>query len=60
VGHNFYVDVFEDQPLDLNEITASVEHTLRDLREKNLTVAGIPPSVPCHNIKQDTLRPILI
>ncbi|MDP4090255.1 MAG: hypothetical protein Q8930_13415 [Bacillota bacterium] len=46
VGHNFYVDVFEDQPLDLNEITASVEHTLRDLREKNLTAAGIPPSVP--------------
>jgi len=45
VGHNFYVDVFEDQPLDLKEITASIEHTLRDLRE-NLTIAGIPASVP--------------
>lgn len=46
VGHNFYVDVFEDHPLDLNEITDSVEHTLRDLREKNLVTAGISASVP--------------
>ncbi|WP_040207188.1 hypothetical protein [Neobacillus jeddahensis] len=44
VGHNFYVDVFEDQPLDLKEIPVSVEHTLRDLRE-NLTTVGIPASV---------------
>ena len=45
VGHNFYVDVFEDQPLNLNEITASVERTLRTLREKSLVTAGIPASV---------------
>jgi len=46
VGHNFYVDVFEEQPLDLAEITASVVLTLRNLREKQLAVAGIPASVP--------------
>ncbi|UZQ49625.1 hypothetical protein [Clostridium kluyveri] len=46
VGHNFYVDVFEEQPLDLKEIPTSVERTLRNLREKNLIVAGIPSSVP--------------
>jgi hypothetical protein len=45
VGHNFYVDVFEDQPLDLKEIPASVEHTLLNLRG-NLTTVGIPTSVP--------------
>ncbi|WP_434509961.1 hypothetical protein [Desulfitobacterium sp. AusDCA] len=46
VGHNFYVDVFEDQPLDLKEIPASVEFTLRNLREKDLITAGIPASIP--------------
>lgn len=46
VGHNFYVDVFEEQPLDLKEITASVERTLRNLRERELTTAGIPASIP--------------
>ncbi|WP_407312802.1 hypothetical protein [Desulfosporosinus sp. SB140] len=46
VGHNFYVDVFEEQPLDLKEITASVERTLRNLRDKDLITAGIPASVP--------------
>ncbi|MTK63673.1 MAG: hypothetical protein F8N15_03885 [Methanobacterium sp.] len=46
VGHNFYVDVFEDKPLDLKEITTSVERTLRNLREKDLVTAGIPASVP--------------
>lgn len=45
VGHNFYVDVFEDQPLDLKEIPAAVEQTLRHLRE-NLAAAGIHASVP--------------
>lgn len=45
VGHNFYVDVFEDQPLDLKGINAAVEHTLRNLRE-NLVTAGIPALVP--------------
>lgn len=46
VGHNFYVDVFEEQPLDLKEIPVSVERTLRNLREKNLVTAGVPASVP--------------
>ncbi|CAG7607723.1 hypothetical protein PAESOLCIP111_00988 [Paenibacillus solanacearum] len=45
VGHNFYVDVFEE-PLDLKDIPASVERTLRDLREKHLVAAGIPAAVP--------------
>ncbi|WP_164824303.1 hypothetical protein [Paenibacillus elgii] len=44
VGHNFYVDVFEE-PLELTEITASVERILHNLR-KNLAAAGIPDSVP--------------
>ncbi|WP_315070152.1 hypothetical protein [uncultured Clostridium sp.] len=46
VGHNFYVDVFEDQPLDLKEISAAVENILCNLREKSLVIAGIPASVP--------------
>lgn len=46
VGHNFYVDVFEEQPLDLSDIPASIERTLRNLREKYLATAGIPASVP--------------
>jgi hypothetical protein len=44
VGHNFYVDVFEDHPLDLREITTSVERTLHNLEEK-LISSGIPDSV---------------
>lgn len=44
VGHNFYVDVFEDQPLDLGEITATVENTLRNLR-KRLISSGMQDSV---------------
>lgn len=44
VGHNFYVDVFEDQPLNLEEITASVDRTLRNLREKLISL-GMPDSV---------------
>lgn len=46
VGHNFYVDVFEDQPLNLKEMHASVENILRNLRGKNLIIAGIPDSIP--------------
>jgi hypothetical protein len=45
IGHNFYVDVFEE-PLDLKEIPASVERTLRHLREKDLEACGIPATVP--------------
>ncbi|MCM2535648.1 hypothetical protein NDK43_29395 [Neobacillus pocheonensis] len=45
VGHNFYVDVFEE-PRDLKEIPASVERTLRNLRERNFITCGIPASVP--------------
>jgi hypothetical protein len=46
VGHNFYVDVFDDKPLDLKEIPTSVERILRNLREKDLVTAGISASVP--------------
>lgn len=45
VGHNFYVDVFED-PVDLDEIPRRVEQLLRDLRRRDLATAGIAPSVP--------------
>lgn len=45
VGHNFYTDVFEEHPLRLEEISQSVERTLRNLREKDLPEAGIPASV---------------
>lgn len=44
VGHNFYVDVFEGQPMDLKEITVSVERTLRSIREK-LISSGMPDTV---------------
>ena len=45
VGHNFYVDVFEE-PLDLAEIPGRVEQTLAELRRRHLPVAGIPASTP--------------
>ncbi|MBO0729465.1 MAG: hypothetical protein J2P57_09415, partial [Acidimicrobiaceae bacterium] len=45
VGHNFYVDVFEE-PVPLEEIPLRVEQVLRDLRSRNLARAGIPASVP--------------
>ncbi|WP_274649046.1 hypothetical protein [Paenibacillus humicola] len=45
VGHNFYPDVFE-AALEPSEIPASVERTLRELREKHLAAAGLPASVP--------------
>lgn len=40
------MDVFEDHQMDLKEITLSVEHKLRNLREKSLVTTGIPTSVP--------------
>lgn len=46
VAHNFYVDVFEEEPLKLDEILASTEQILRNLRANNLVKAGIPNSVP--------------
>jgi hypothetical protein len=45
VGHNFYVDVFED-PVELAAIPGRVEELLGDLRLKDLATAGIPASVP--------------
>jgi hypothetical protein len=45
VGHNFYVDVFEE-PLRLKDIPLAVEAILRKMREKNLTLAGICDSIP--------------
>ena len=44
VGHNFYVDVFED-PIELAIIPARVEQVLRDLRGRDLDSARLPPSV---------------
>src|SRR5699024_10615427 len=46
IGHNFYVDVFGEQTLALQEVPSVVEHTLRSLREVDLVKAGIPNSVP--------------
>ena len=46
IGHNFYVDVFDERLLSEEEISASVEQILRDLRKKNLPAAGLPDSVP--------------
>lgn len=45
VGHNFYVDVFEE-PVELAAIPGRVEELLRDLRRRDLAAAGIPASVP--------------
>jgi hypothetical protein len=45
VGHNFYVDVFEE-PVDLADIPRRVEDTLRELRTWHLPMAGLRPSVP--------------
>ena len=44
VGHNFYVDVFED-PVELAEIPGRVEEILRSLRTEHLAAAGIPALV---------------
>jgi len=46
VGHNFYVDVFEEHPLELSDIPAVVERTLRQFREHDLTLLGLPATVP--------------
>src|SRR5262249_34186960 len=45
VGHNVYVDVFEE-PMELAAIPPRVEQVLRDLRARDLPVAGLGPSVP--------------
>jgi hypothetical protein len=45
VGHNFYVDVFEE-PLPRDQIARSVERILCELRERNLVTAGIPHDIP--------------
>lgn len=45
VGHNFYVDVFEE-PVELAAIPCQVEELLRGLRLRDLAAAGIPASVP--------------
>jgi hypothetical protein len=45
VGHNFYVDVFEE-PVELAAIPGRVEELLRDLRFRDLAAAGVPASVP--------------
>ncbi|NNC11694.1 hypothetical protein HII28_07375 [Planctomonas sp. JC2975] len=44
VGHNFYVDVFEDGPVALQEIPETVEGILSALRT-HLTGLGLPSSV---------------
>ncbi len=45
VGHNFYVDVFEE-PVPLSDIPGRVERILEDLRTRNLVAAGIGPAIP--------------
>ncbi len=45
VGHNFYVDVFEE-PIELTSIPSHVEQTIRDLRFRDVVAAHIPLSVP--------------
>jgi hypothetical protein len=44
VGHNFYIDVFED-PVDPARIPGRVADVLRDLRERGLPAAGLGSSV---------------
>ncbi|PEK99587.1 hypothetical protein [Bacillus sp. AFS017336] len=46
VGHNFYVDVFEE-PLEIEEIAVSVENILRKFRE-TLNRNGFPTTLPIH------------
>ncbi|MEH6937974.1 hypothetical protein V7056_08950 [Bacillus sp. JJ664] len=45
VGHNFYVDVFE-KPLNINEVTSSVENLLQKFRNEILALNGFPSSLP--------------
>jgi hypothetical protein len=45
VGHNFYVDVFEE-PMGPAEIPARVARLLRELRADHLPRCGIPDTVP--------------
>lgn len=46
VGHNFYVDVFEE-PLKIEEVAVSVENILRKFRE-TLNSNGFPSTLPIH------------
>ncbi|MES9683459.1 hypothetical protein CN514_02890 [Bacillus sp. AFS001701] len=46
VGHNFYVDVFEE-PLTIEEVAVSVENILRKFRE-TLDRNGFPSTLPIH------------
>ncbi|MFB7139108.1 hypothetical protein ACFCYN_05625 [Gottfriedia sp. NPDC056225] len=46
VGHNFYVDVFEE-PLEIEEIAISVENILRKFRD-TLNRNRIPTTIPIH------------
>jgi hypothetical protein len=45
IGHNFYVDVFEE-PLGTAAISTRVEELLRALRYDHFSTAGIPSRVP--------------
>jgi len=45
VAHNFYVDVFDDAPLELPQIRTAVEQTLQELRH-NLRTAGLADDLP--------------
>ncbi|WP_116188612.1 hypothetical protein [Paenibacillus taihuensis] len=45
VGHNFYIDVFDEEPLEIEEISEAVERTLTKLREEDMMKAGIPRNV---------------
>ncbi|KHK98014.1 hypothetical protein LK09_09280 [Microbacterium mangrovi] len=44
VGHNFYVDVFEDAPVAVTQVPAEVDRILGDLRAR-LDGLGLPPRV---------------
>ena len=45
VAHNFYVDVFEEKPLTLEELPVAIDRTLRELRG-NMRIAGLAAHVP--------------
>jgi hypothetical protein len=45
VGHNFYVDVFEE-PVPVELVPGRVEQVLHDLRRRDLPLAGFPSSLP--------------
>jgi hypothetical protein len=45
VGHNFYVDVFEEEPVAIGQIPAVVDSILSALRTR-MSELGLPPTVP--------------